>query len=235
MNTVETPPREARGNEKATMSYTDAFPGRFLSADHFKGKKVTLTVADVYLEPIDKKKKPALIMKFVESKLELCLPKTNAYCIKMMFTYKLEDWLGKRITFYPSTCRFGPAMVDCIRVWGSPDIPEDMTLSVPQGRNSPLTMTMHAIKGGAPKQSGDVKSTARPENNSAPETNQQQSRAPLAEPDAAIVEAWSALGWSREQGQTDWGQYRPTDGTISGYLAHLSALIDQENAKEGTF
>jgi hypothetical protein len=198
-----------------SMSYVDAFPGRFLSADHFKGQKVTLTVADVFTEGIDKtKKRPQLIMKFKERPLELCLPKTNAYCIKMMFGYQLADWVGKKITFFPSTCRFGLATVDCIRVWGSPDIEKDMILSVPQGRQTPLSMTMHAIK----VASHPVKSV------------ESVTITDLPEPDPPVIEAWSALGWSRGQGHANMSEFKGEN-----YLGHLSSLIDQMNAQETTF
>lgn len=192
------------------MTYEEAFPGRFLSAGHFNGKKVTLTVEDVFIEELEgekKKKSNKLIMTFVGKQLQLVVPKTNAYCIKEMFGNKLADWKQKRITFFPSTCRFGPGMVDCIRVWGSPDITEDKMLTVPQGRNTPLQMTMHATK-------------------AAPKTE----TVTVADPDQAVIEAWSALGWSREQGHESMSKYQGND-----YIAHLGSLVDVMNAQEAAF
>jgi recombination protein RecT len=43
--------------------------------------------------------------------------------------------------------------------------------------------------------------------------------------DPAVSQAWSALGYSREAGTADMNAYTGTD-----YLAHLGALIDQQNA-----
>jgi hypothetical protein len=194
------------------LTYEACFPGRFLTAGHFKGKKVTLTISDAYLEDLEaakdskkapkKPKPPKLVLSFEGKKLELVIPKTNAYCIKMMFGSRLEDWVNKRVTFFPSTCRFGAATVDCIRVFGSPDIAADMPLSVPQGRQSPIEMTMHAT---------GTKAAAKVEQ--------------AQDVDPAVSQAWSALGYSREAGTADMNAYTGTD-----YLAHLGALIDQQNA-----
>jgi hypothetical protein len=46
------------------------------------------------------------------------------------------------------------------------------------------------------------------------------------DPDPSVLEAWSALGWSREQGHKDLAEYKGEN-----YLGHLSALVDQ--AAEG--
>jgi hypothetical protein len=196
------------------QTYEEAFPGRFLKAALFKGQKVTLTVSDVFTEALDgdddegDSKPPKLVLAFTGKKMQLVVPKTNAFCIKEMFGNKLAGWVGKRITFFPTTTKFGPATVDCIRVWGSPDLVSDLSLTVPQGRKKPLKMTMHAVKAGA---------------KSAPATT--------AKPDVdpALLVAWTALGWTVQEGEQDRAQYKGTD-----YAGHLSTLIDEMNAREGS-
>jgi hypothetical protein len=189
------------------LTYESCFPGRFLSAGHFDGKRITLTVAHAYLEDLDgsedkpSSKPPKLVMSFVGKKMELVLPKTNAYCLKEMFGNKLADWVGKKVVFYPTKTKFGGKLVDCIRIYGSPDIAEDIELTVPQGKNKPWTTTLHAIKAGT-----------------------KQEPSPSATVDPTILEAWSALGYSRDAGTADMNAYTGTD-----YLAHLGALIDQQN------
>jgi hypothetical protein len=49
------------------------------------------------------------------------------------------------------------------------------------------------------------------------------------EPSQPILEAWSHLGWSRDEGQKDANEYSGAD-----YLGHLSVLIDQMNAEEAS-
>jgi hypothetical protein len=127
-------------------TYSELYPNRFLKSDLLKGKKVTLTIRDIDVEELtgeNNKKEPKVVMKFVERPLELVVPKTNGYCLKRMFSNNPHDWIGKRIVLFPSTTKFGRETVDCIRIWGSPDIPEDMPITVPQGRKKALEMVMH--------------------------------------------------------------------------------------------
>jgi hypothetical protein len=196
------------------LTYEEAFPGRFLSAGHLDGKKVTVTIANVYIDPELDKKKPKLVLSFVGKTLELVIPKTNAYCIKEMFGHKLANWVGKRVTLFPTTTLFGEDVVDCIRVWGSPDIAEDKALKVPQGRKKPIPMVMHAMKA-APRVAAGI-----------PLGPGSEIIAKM-DPDPTIIEAWSNLGWTREEGHKDMSGFAGTD-----YLGQLSALIDQANSVE---
>ena len=100
-------------------------------------------------------------------------------------------------------------MVDCIRVWGSPEIAADLELTVPQGRNTPLQMTMHVVK---------VQAAALPKvEGAAPKT------------DPRVITSWEILGWTEEERRASRNEF---EGTGSEYLAHLSALIDQHDAAE---
>lgn len=204
------------------QNYDELYPGRFLKAGLFKGKNVALTIVDVFTEGLasadDEDKNgdsepPAVILAFRETKKQLVIPKTNAFCLMSMFGKRLADWVDKKVVFFPSTTKMMGKTVDCIRVFGSPHIPSDMPLLIPQGLKKPLKMTMHAVSSAlnpnAATANGQVTAT---------------------EPDPAAIEAWSAIGWTREEGIKDQGEYQGTD-----YLAHLSTLIDEMNAKEGAF
>ena len=131
-------------------TYSELYPGRFLKSDLFKGRKVTLTIKNVDVEVLEgeKGKEPKVILFFVERPLDLVLPKTNGFCLKRMFGPNPHNWIGKRVAFFPTTTKFGRETVDCIRVWGSPDLEADMKITVPQGRKKPLEMTMHKVKPG---------------------------------------------------------------------------------------
>lgn len=132
-------------------SYSELYPGRFLKADILKGQKVTLTIKDITVEDLigeNNKTDPKVIVLFVQKNLELVFPKTNAECIKRMFGADPHLAIGKRITLFPSTTKFGLETVECIRVWGSPDIAADMPITIPQGRKKPLEMIMHKVRPG---------------------------------------------------------------------------------------
>lgn len=139
-------------------TYSQLYPGRFLKADLFLGNKVTVTIARVELEELegDKGKEPQAIITFIGKDRQWVANKTNGHCIQRMFGKLIKNWIGKRITLYPTTTKFGPNVVDCIRVWGSPDIERDMPISVPQGRKKPIEMVMHKVKPGECGYRGDA-------------------------------------------------------------------------------
>jgi hypothetical protein len=74
--------------------------------------------------------------------MQLVTPKTNGLCLKAMFGDKLADWVGKRVTLFPSTWNGEPA----IRVWGSPDIEKDINVSIQLPRRKPIPMVMHKVE-----------------------------------------------------------------------------------------
>ena len=125
-------------------SFDALYPGRFLKAGLFEGKCVTLTIKDVNLEELegDDGKKVKAIIAFAETEMQLVTCKTNGLSIKAMFGNNLGDWVGKRVTLFPSTWNGEPA----IRVWGSPDIEKDITISIVLPRKKPIPMTMHRVE-----------------------------------------------------------------------------------------
>src|ERR1017187_9656931 len=129
-------------------TYSELYPGRFLKADMLKGKKVTLTIKNINIEDLigDKNKaEPKVIVSFMERPLEYVMPKTNGFCLKRMWGNNPHDWIGKRVTWYGTTCKFGRDDVDCLRIWGSPDLTEDMPVTVPQGRKKALEIVLHRV------------------------------------------------------------------------------------------
>jgi hypothetical protein len=138
-----------------------------------------------------------------------------------MFGKNPNTWPGKRLTLYPTTCRFGPKMVHCIRVYGSPDVAEDKSVSERIGRST-LKATLHAVKGGG--RAASVTNGEQAANKSSNHVGKQE-----VERDSPILEAWAALGWTRDEGEKDLASYTGKD-----YLSHLGALIDQMNAQEAS-
>lgn len=126
---------------KKPQSFDDLYPGRFLKAGNFNGKKVTLTIKDYAREELEGEdgKKAKAIISFEETDRQLVACKTNGLCIRAMFGSDLPGWVGKRVTFFPSVWNGEP----CIRVWGSPDISDETTAEIKLPRRKPFTMTMH--------------------------------------------------------------------------------------------
>jgi len=130
--------------------YDELYPGRFLKAGELNGKKVTLTLKDVDLERLvgdDGKPAVKCIISFAETEKKLVACKTNGLCIKAMFGVELSNWKGKRVTLFPSEWNGEPA----IRVWGSPDVPEDKDISIQLPRRRPFKITMHSMRKRAPE------------------------------------------------------------------------------------
>ena len=136
-------------------TYSELYPGRFLKADMLKGKRVTLTIKNIDVEELigeKNKAEPKVVVSFVERPLEYVMPKTNGFCMKRMWGNDPHAWVGKRVTIYPTTTKFGREDVDCIRIYGSPDLAEDMPITVPQGRKKAWETVMHKVTlNGAPK------------------------------------------------------------------------------------
>jgi len=120
------------------LTYADLYPGRFLRAIDLKGKAITVTIANVYMEEMEdkkgKKKKP--IVSFVGKKLEMVLVKTNGECLKAMFGEVVKNWVGKRITLYPVMVDAFGEMKLAIRILGSPDLTDDLAAKLDLGQKS---------------------------------------------------------------------------------------------------
>lgn len=130
------------------VDWDQLYPGRFLKAGEFLGRKVTLTITDVELDELesDKGKKVKGVMSFRETTRQLCLNRTNGICLKAMFGRKLADWSGKRVTLFPGNWNGE----ECIRVWGSPDLAKDEEITIELPRKKPTRMVMHKFVKDAP-------------------------------------------------------------------------------------
>jgi hypothetical protein len=110
------------------VDWDELYPGRFLKAVDFKGKQVTLRISEVKIEELVGDKGPQIkgVISFDKTEKQWALNKTNGICLKEMFGKKVQEWVGKRVTLFPSQWDGE----DCIRVWGSPDIDADRGVTV---------------------------------------------------------------------------------------------------------
>ncbi len=143
----------AKEGEKRPLpgSYSEMYPGRFLKADMLKGQKVTLTIKNIAGEGLmggDGGANLEWVVTFAERPLEFVMNKTNATCLYRMFGGDPHTWIGRKVTLFPTTTQAFGKTEPCIRVWGSPEIAEELPITLPMGRKK-LEMVMHktAAKG----------------------------------------------------------------------------------------
>lgn len=104
---------------KATLDGKLLHPSQYLDAVEFHGKDVSLTIAKVErteLMVVGGAKKAGIVIHFEKTAKKLVLNKTNAGVIADLHGTAAEAWVGKRITLFPTTCKFGRDTVACIRV-----------------------------------------------------------------------------------------------------------------------
>lgn len=173
------------------------------------GKDLTLTVAGVVLEELegDKKKETKGLVAFKETPKSLVLNKTNGLCIRAMFGRETNEWVGKRITFYPAAIDFGDADI-AIRVRGSPDLAADMEFELKLPRKKGRAMKLMRTGQAARTPFDDLVAVAT--------LNQV--------PQAKMVE------WLKAQGLSD--RSKVTAATVEAYKAALAAEAGPPPASE---
>jgi hypothetical protein len=198
-------------------SYSEMYPGRFLKADMLKGRQVTVTITEIEGEDLvgeNNKTKSEWIVRIKERSLQLVLNKTNAFCLYRMFGGDPHSWIGKRITIFPTTTKFGRNTVDAIRVFGSPDIAEDMEITVPQGRKKAWETVMHKVA---------TKGASAPAQATAPDPA-------AADIDPRIIGAINILDLTPKE-QADYLAARAGKSTEE-ILADINAEIDRRDSQE---
>lgn len=98
----------------------------FMYAFDLQGKDVTVTIDRVVGGELTgpggkKSKKPLCYFRESKSGKPLALNATNCKCIAQLYGNDTDEWIGKRITLYPTTTQMGGETCDCIRV--RPKIP----------------------------------------------------------------------------------------------------------------
>jgi hypothetical protein len=106
----------------------------FLFAFDLDGKAVTVTIdrvkgGELTGEGGKKTKKPLCYFREGRAKKPLALNSTNCKAIAAMYGNDTDQWVGKRITIFPTTTNFGSDVVDCIRV--KPGIPNGKDAAPP--------------------------------------------------------------------------------------------------------
>lgn len=126
-------------------SWDELFPNRFLKAGLMKGRDVTLTIKAIDLEKLPDDKgveKVHGIMTFEKTEKQWQINKTCGLALKAMFGSDLSKWIGRRVTLFPTTDKFGGETVEAIRVRGSPDIDRNITFTLKLQKKKPRQVTL---------------------------------------------------------------------------------------------
>jgi DNA-directed RNA polymerase subunit RPC12/RpoP len=110
----------AQNNPVQKHHWKESLPGDYLGAYALNGQDMVVTVQSAGPEIItgaNGKKEECLVIHFRENILNMVCNRTNAKMIsKVTGSSYVEDWVGKKITLYPTTTKFGGEVVECIRV-----------------------------------------------------------------------------------------------------------------------
>lgn len=105
---------------RVTLDDELLYPSQYVSAPDLKGKDVTVTISATNAEELmltgGKRGKKKLILTFKEAKKKLVCNVTNANTLVDLYGTRAEDFVGKRITIYPTKANFGGKMVDAVRI-----------------------------------------------------------------------------------------------------------------------
>lgn len=101
------------------MKISQVFPSKYVAAADLNGKTVTLTIKAVTLEEMvthkdERVKKP--VVWFERATKGLVLNVTNAKIIAALYGDETNDWLGQRISIYPTRVKAFGQLQDAIRV-----------------------------------------------------------------------------------------------------------------------
>lgn len=99
--------------------YRSMFDREYVGAWDLEGRDVVVTIdrvtaGELVSEGNKKTKKPILHLRGKDKKI--ALNKTNSKIIASLYGTETTKWVGKQITIYPTTTKFGRDTMDCIRV-----------------------------------------------------------------------------------------------------------------------
>lgn len=96
------------------------FPSKYLQAGDLKGKQVTVAIEAIdprgELQVAGGKSETKPVVRLKGAKKDWVLNKTNAKIIAKLYGNEVTAWIGKHITLYATKVRFGPELVEAIRV-----------------------------------------------------------------------------------------------------------------------
>lgn len=135
---------------KKPLDWDELYPGRFLKAGQLGDRKPTLTIASVDVERLQDDKggeKVKGVISFREVPYQWALNKTNGLVLRELFGRSLEGWVGRRVTLYRGAVESGSQKGNpAVRVWGSPELERDRTITIALPRKKPFQVAVHVVQ-----------------------------------------------------------------------------------------
>ena len=97
------------------MNLDEVFPGKWIRARHLRGKKKTLTITGAQLEKFNDGD-PVVALSFEQTSMKFGCNATNRNTCRDSFGPITDDWVGKKITLYPTKTDYQGKIVDCVRI-----------------------------------------------------------------------------------------------------------------------
>ena len=127
----------------ATLGGELIFPKKYLAFEDLRGQDAAVTIESVRwqnLERADDEIERRAVLSFVGKKKKMILNKTNTAMTEKVLGSRGEEWVGKRLTLYPTRDRGW----DCIRIRDrTPTAPSDAT---PPASGPPTESEQAAIR-----------------------------------------------------------------------------------------
>jgi hypothetical protein len=100
------------------MNVQDIFPSKYVKASDLNGRTVTLTITKAVLEKLGHgaEQETKLVLYFAKATKGFVTNRTNAMIVAAMYGNETNDWIGKRITIYPTRVKAFGTVQDAIRV-----------------------------------------------------------------------------------------------------------------------
>ena len=95
------------------------YPSKYVAVEDLRGRDINVTISRVVPEKLktnDGKTKKAWLIYFEKADKPLICNVTNARTIARLYGTEAEQWIGKRITLYPTTCEAFGQTTTCIRI-----------------------------------------------------------------------------------------------------------------------
>lgn len=137
---------------KELNEYAELYPGRTLKAlgkeFDFGKKKPVFTIKNVIADKLNKDDDDDKVLVILQETEQVwVLSKINGEALKHMFGKNINNWIGKRVCLYATDkiVPFPAAKGDdrfCIRVYGSPEMANDLSFEFKMPRRAPITITL---------------------------------------------------------------------------------------------
>ena len=139
------------------MIWEQRFKGEHLSAAELGNRRPTFTIVRIGSVRLDDEKKKKEVDKaviyFKEIDRGWVFSKTSGHCLAKMFGEDDDAWIGKRVTLFADPdVKFGGDQVGGIRVSGSPDISQPMTIRIKFPKKKAIEVTLTPTAPSRPSQ-----------------------------------------------------------------------------------